>query len=95
MGSRGATLPLRGAGAAPLLGFRGKAPKRPSGRKYIKGTSKNYVFRGGGVGRSPTHSPFAFRRKAKGEVFRGAHKILKYSAVDCAITISSSIIKTL
>ena len=29
MGSRGATLPLRGAGAAPLLGFRGKAPKRP------------------------------------------------------------------
>ena len=25
------------------------------------------------MGRSPTHSPFAFRRKAKGEVFRGAH----------------------
>ncbi|MBR2086645.1 MAG: ATP-binding protein [Oscillospiraceae bacterium] len=38
----------------------------------LKGTSKNYVFRGGGVGRSPTHSPYAFRRKAKGEVFRGA-----------------------
>ena len=26
----------------------------------------------GGVGRSPTHSPFAFRRKVKGEVFRDA-----------------------
>ena len=41
-------------------------------RDRVLGTSKNYVFRGGGVGRSPTHSPFAFRRKAKGEVFRGA-----------------------
>ena len=40
--------------------------------KYL-GTSKNIVFRGGGVGRSPTHSPFAFRRKAKGKVFRDAH----------------------
>ncbi|MBR2086998.1 MAG: Spo0B domain-containing protein, partial [Oscillospiraceae bacterium] len=36
-------------------------------KKHLE-TSKNYVFRGGGVGRSPTHSPFAFRRKAKGEV---------------------------
>ena len=36
MGSRGATLPLRGRGAAPLVGFRGKSPKRPSGRKYLK-----------------------------------------------------------
>ena len=36
MGSRGATLPLRGAGAAPLLGFRGKAPKCPIGHKILK-----------------------------------------------------------
>ena len=45
----------------------------------FKGTSKNYVFRGGGVGRSPTHSPFAFRRKAKGEVFRGSHNYISFS----------------
>ncbi|MBR2087814.1 MAG: hypothetical protein IJ906_11880, partial [Oscillospiraceae bacterium] len=41
----------------------------------LKRTSKNYVFRGGGVRRSPTHSSFAFRRKAKGE-FRDAHNTL-------------------
>ena len=28
------------------------------------------------MGRSPTHSPFAFHRKAKAEVFRDAHKII-------------------
>jgi hypothetical protein len=47
----------------------------------VKGTSKNYVFRGGGVGRSPTYSPFAFRRKAKGEVFRDALK-RKYTTLE-------------